>query len=269
MDNTIKLREIGARIKKEREALSMTLEQLAEVLNTTRQSVSKWEKGLGTLDMDSVLRMCDLFECEIGYLTCEYDCKRKETTDVCSVTGLDEKAVEILLEYSSSDYGKSNNYMSKLIQELDFWKMIKCIDKMCASIKKCENTTIGEFTLSALSHAAVDRTTLLLTGPDIVDHYRNNAIFYATKVISDIFEEKANEDSVYYETRNISELFKKQRGLDQNMMADTEMPFEEIEYSSDELSKAEEFQLNLTNWILYGYEGLDFYEEEPNESEDS
>lgn len=99
MDNNKKLCMIGERIKKEREAQGMTLEQLAQALNTTRQSVSKWEKGLGTLDMDSVLRMCEIFGCEIGYLACEFDQKTRENADICASTGLTEDAVDRLHSY--------------------------------------------------------------------------------------------------------------------------------------------------------------------------
>lgn len=40
--------------------------------------------------------MCELFDCEISYLFCEYDCKTRETTDIQKATGLSEKSIQRL-----------------------------------------------------------------------------------------------------------------------------------------------------------------------------
>ena len=39
----------------------MTQEQLAETLNVSRQSVSKWEGGQSFPEMETLLRLCDLY----------------------------------------------------------------------------------------------------------------------------------------------------------------------------------------------------------------
>ena len=40
----------------------VTQEQLAETLGVSRQSVSKWEGGLSFPELDTILRICDLYE---------------------------------------------------------------------------------------------------------------------------------------------------------------------------------------------------------------
>jgi len=46
----------------------MTQEQLAERLDVSRQSVSKWESGASFPEMDTLLRICDLYEISLDTL---------------------------------------------------------------------------------------------------------------------------------------------------------------------------------------------------------
>jgi len=46
----------------------MTQEQLAERLDVSRQSVSKWESGVSYPEMDTILALCDLFQTDLDTL---------------------------------------------------------------------------------------------------------------------------------------------------------------------------------------------------------
>ncbi len=46
----------------------LTQEQLAETLNVSRQSVSKWESGAAFLEMDTLLKLCELYEVNLDLL---------------------------------------------------------------------------------------------------------------------------------------------------------------------------------------------------------
>ncbi len=46
----------------------MTQEQLAERLDVSRQSISKWEAGAAFPEMDKLLRMCEMFACPMDTL---------------------------------------------------------------------------------------------------------------------------------------------------------------------------------------------------------
>ncbi len=90
--------KIGGRIKTERKARGMSMDDLAAELGTTRQSISKWEKGEGVeITLNMLLSLCNVFDCELGYLLGEFDCKTRAETDVCEKTGLSPKAVKNLL----------------------------------------------------------------------------------------------------------------------------------------------------------------------------
>lgn len=59
---------LSANISKLRKERSMTQEQLAEALGVTFASVSKWERGVATPDLNLIAEMADLFEVSIDAL---------------------------------------------------------------------------------------------------------------------------------------------------------------------------------------------------------
>ena len=52
---------LGEQIKKHRRLLNMTQEDLCQKLNTTRQTVSKWEKNMIEPDINTLLKLSDIF----------------------------------------------------------------------------------------------------------------------------------------------------------------------------------------------------------------
>lgn len=47
---------------------SMTQEQLAEKLEVSRQTISKWEAGTSYAEMEKILQLCDIFSCSMDTL---------------------------------------------------------------------------------------------------------------------------------------------------------------------------------------------------------
>ena len=55
-------------LKAMRKAKGYTQEELAIKLNVTRQTISKWEKGLSVPDVDFLFKIADLLETNVGTL---------------------------------------------------------------------------------------------------------------------------------------------------------------------------------------------------------
>ena len=53
---------IGEQIQNIRIGKGLTQERLAELLQVSRQSVSKWELGQSVPDVEKIIRMSELFE---------------------------------------------------------------------------------------------------------------------------------------------------------------------------------------------------------------
>lgn len=125
------LRKIGKRIRKERRAAGYKNQStLAETLNLSiesRQTIGNWENGKNLPDIEYLLKMCELFDCELGYLLCEYDCKTRQATDIQTATGLSEKAIEMLTKIKQSRINEAITTLSKILEHEDFVDLLRAI----------------------------------------------------------------------------------------------------------------------------------------------
>lgn len=60
--------EVGNQIKKYRQCINLTQEELAEKIYVTRQTVSNWENGKNYPDLNSLIMLCDLFNISLDIL---------------------------------------------------------------------------------------------------------------------------------------------------------------------------------------------------------
>ena len=60
--------EIGPRIKEQRELKNWSQDELAEILNISRQSISKWELNKVYPSIDMLIKMSDLFDVSLDEL---------------------------------------------------------------------------------------------------------------------------------------------------------------------------------------------------------
>ena len=59
---------VGEKIKIIRKMAGITQEELAEKMNVSRQTISKWEKEISSPDLESAIILCDLFEISLDDL---------------------------------------------------------------------------------------------------------------------------------------------------------------------------------------------------------
>lgn len=111
--------DVAKRMHDERTRNELTLEALAELLHYTKPTVQSWEKDwkhAGTVptntipSWDQLLKICELYKCDMGYILCEYDERTREIAEVSSQTGLTEKSISVLknLFFSELDYPASS-----------------------------------------------------------------------------------------------------------------------------------------------------------------
>ena len=62
------LQKIGTFLKELRKEKELTQEQLAETLNVSRRTVSRWETGNNMPDLDLLIEMADLYQVELREL---------------------------------------------------------------------------------------------------------------------------------------------------------------------------------------------------------
>ncbi|MDO4383571.1 MAG: helix-turn-helix transcriptional regulator [Eubacteriales bacterium] len=100
-------------IRRLRKEQDMTQEQLAEKLHVSRQTISKWEKGLSIPDADMLLRLVDALNSSIDELVGSDDSAISQS----SSSGEVSQESEALKEYLrlSSEHLRSRNKLIKTI----------------------------------------------------------------------------------------------------------------------------------------------------------
>ncbi len=157
---------LSENLKKIRKDNNLSQEDLAEKLNVSRQSVSKWESGVAYPEMDKVLELCKLFDLNIDELL-NQDIKEVEKTKQ-SKNNIN-KYIDSFLSYIS----KSVN----LFSSLKFKNKIKCLLEQLF-------LAIVLFIISALLGELLQNVVESILGflPDNI-YYRLNRIFDGVYVL--------------------------------------------------------------------------------------
>ncbi len=115
--------KFGENLKIIRKNKKMSQEDLAEKLNVSRQSVSKWENGESYPEMNNILELCKIFNCKINDLI---------HTDMSDISSLDEKIIMSVVKFNEQEQ-----------------KNMKCISKIISTFAKIMKifSTIGIFIL--------------------------------------------------------------------------------------------------------------------------
>lgn len=117
-------KKLGEKIQAERKRLGYSLDSFAQKILTTRQTLSRWERGEGVgPSVTDLLKMCELFDCDFGYLVGEYDCRTREATDIHAKTGLSEDGILSLIELNNNDQKIKSAVFSALDVFLD-WELL-------------------------------------------------------------------------------------------------------------------------------------------------
>ena len=127
------LKKVGQRIRKERKGAGFkTQGDFAKRMGyheESRQTIGNWENGKILPRLDDLLKMCEIFNCELSYLLCEYNCKTRENTDIQAATGLSEEAINSLLNLAKdSGTDEKLSVLSQILAHeklLDFLKAIE------------------------------------------------------------------------------------------------------------------------------------------------
>lgn len=121
---------IGQRIKTERIAAGFkTQGDFAKALGfafESRQTIGNWENGKVLPCLCDLLKICEICDCEIGYLLGEYENRTREITDINRVTGLSEESIKQLKilklrKTLRTTDGKEEHLYNLVLENEDFW----------------------------------------------------------------------------------------------------------------------------------------------------
>lgn len=87
------------------------------------ETLKQWEYGNNPINIEWIPVICEVLECDIGYLFGEYEEKRRETSDACKVTGLSEAVIE-RFRREEGNYRKKQ--LEGVLLDKRFWEIINC-----------------------------------------------------------------------------------------------------------------------------------------------
>jgi len=168
------VKKIADRLKAERKKHGISQDDLAAELKVNRGTLSSWETAWRPTDpvppLKHLLKLCDKYKCELGYLLCEHDCKTRKATDIQDAIGLSEKSIEVLQSH-------------------------------CVNIRECEKDS--DFTINARK-AARDRNALIINAMFESDGFSwwLNAVRSCAVVKKNLSDEQIYSD--YIDVQNMS-----------------------------------------------------------------
>lgn len=177
---------IGKIIQKERKAVGFSShEKFCEYLRTKygysikRETLGKIEKGKTThYDCELLYILCDIFNCEMGYLLGEYDCKSGRNTDIQKEIGINEAAIDLLssMYYENSASGFTD-VLTLLINNPNFKYFLSLISNNADGIT--DAISFGTTSLLTLNRKDIINSalkdTILLIASDIRKEHAPNA----------------------------------------------------------------------------------------------
>ena len=83
--------KFGDNLKLIRKRKNMSQEELADKVNVSRQSVSKWENGEAYPEMNNILELCKIFNCKINDLV---------HVDMSDINSLDDEIVMKVVKFN-------------------------------------------------------------------------------------------------------------------------------------------------------------------------
>lgn len=96
--------KFGENLLKARKDKHYTQEQLAELLDVQRGTISKWELGDNIPEYGTLYKICSVLNIDIGYLMGDYSEKNYSVHHIKEITNLSEQAVEKLLQIACTPY---------------------------------------------------------------------------------------------------------------------------------------------------------------------
>ena len=92
----MKLYSLSEGLKRARKEAGLTQAQLAEKYGVHIKTVMNWEQGIAEPPLGTLMKLTELYHCDLDYLTGRLDQKTHDLQFIHDQTGLSEKAIEKL-----------------------------------------------------------------------------------------------------------------------------------------------------------------------------
>ncbi|MBE6157198.1 MAG: helix-turn-helix transcriptional regulator [Firmicutes bacterium] len=208
--------KFGENLQKLRKERNISQEQLAEQIGVTRQSVSKWESNMSYPEMDKLIAICKIFNCDLDVLVNKDISEEKSKKDASSiiknvfkeVLSYIEKTVRLFEQKSSKEIIKIIAQVFLIILVLLLFKIpFEVLNNTISNALYIENNYISiffsrlcDFIFNSIYAILAIASFLYIFKIKFLDEYtthekeENNTIEKKEKVISKKIKETTTTD---------------------------------------------------------------------------
>ena len=111
------------RLREEREAIGWTQETLCEMLNISRDTLSKWENGTRIPKIDKLLVICQLFNCDADYMIGIIPERTHDIKKMKNKTGLSDDVLKLLEDWNNEAFPQ----VSRIIEFILLYRL-HCVE---------------------------------------------------------------------------------------------------------------------------------------------
>lgn len=149
-------------------------------------TISDWENGKSLPQLDRIIAMSKILKCDVAYLLCDYDDRIRDAADICSATGLTEKALQNLMTLKRhNDTDWIMDVINALLESNDFLPLALSMTEYVSVNEKIEIVGKGYFSSKKMNSYDISAAQLQRLLFKILDEIResfikrpDNRIFY-------------------------------------------------------------------------------------------
>lgn len=86
-------------------------------VDSKRKAIGNWELGNAEPSLHDLVQLCNLLNCDMGYLLGEYPERRRQTADICAETGLSEGTVCTLMYEKQMQFTEYHKMIDLLVED--------------------------------------------------------------------------------------------------------------------------------------------------------
>lgn len=176
------------RLVKERKKKGWSQEKLAEAVGKETATVSSWEQFRAIPPFDVMVKLSQLFDCDLDYLTGRIDEETHSIKTACEVTGLSPNAIKKLR-------GKvPTNALTHLIESHGFIKFMTAYNAFLDLLGKMKHID-PQYGLWTTYRQRADGS-VVMSNDDAVHHFMQKSAAELTQICEDAYERKVKKDRI-------------------------------------------------------------------------
>ena len=158
-------------------------QSFADALHIHEKTVQGWESGKNIPDLDNLIRIADLLDVDLDYLTGRIEKPTHDLQFISAETGLSVDAIKILQKQKSAE---TPTFLSRIICHRLFFQLIRTI----SILTRPKSTFNKQFVNAVCDYLTKDDAPYFDAPEDIRAIYQTQIVRIVDRIVDDITDQK-------------------------------------------------------------------------------